>query len=44
MRAYRLPALKWIGEGRIIIIAGKPSEQSVTEIDALDAWMEKNAR
>ena len=31
-------------EGRIIIIAGKPSEPSVTEIDALDAWMEKNAR
>jgi hypothetical protein len=30
-------------EGRIIIVAGKPSEQ-VTEVNALDAWMAKNAR
>ena len=32
-------------EGRIIIIAGKPSEQSLAEVNApLDAWMAKNAR
>ena len=31
-------------EGRIIIIAGKPGEQSLTEANALDAWMAKNAR
>jgi hypothetical protein len=31
-------------EGRIIIIAGKASEQSVTEVNALDTWMAKNAR
>jgi hypothetical protein len=31
-------------EGRIIIIAGKPSEQSLTEVNAFDAWMAKNAR
>jgi hypothetical protein len=31
-------------EGRIIIIAGKPSEQSVTAVNALDSWMAKNAR
>jgi hypothetical protein len=31
-------------QGRIIIIAGKASEQSVTEVNALDAWMAKNAR
>ena len=31
-------------EGRITIGAGKPSEQSVTEVNALDAWMAKNAR
>jgi hypothetical protein len=30
-------------EGRIVIIAGKPSEQG-TEVNALDAWMAKNAR
>jgi len=30
-------------EGRIIIIAGKPSEQGVTEVNALDAWMARNA-
>jgi hypothetical protein len=31
-------------DGRITIVAGKPSEQSVTEVNALDAWMAKNAR
>ena len=31
-------------EGRITIVAGKPGEQSVTEVNALDAWMAKNAR
>jgi hypothetical protein len=31
-------------DGRIVIVAGKPSEQSVTETNALDAWMAKNAR
>jgi hypothetical protein len=30
-------------EGRIIIIAGKSSEESTTA-NALDAWMAKNAR
>jgi hypothetical protein len=30
-------------EGRIVIIAGKPSEQSA-KVNALDAWMAKNAR
>ena len=31
-------------DGRIVIVAGKPGEQSVTEANALDAWMAKNAR
>jgi hypothetical protein len=31
-------------EGRIVIIVGKPSEQSTTPENALDAWMAKNAR
>jgi hypothetical protein len=31
-------------QGRIVIVAGKPNEQSVTEVNALDAWMAKNAR
>lgn len=31
-------------DGRIVIIAGKSSEQSVTEAKLLDAWMAKNAR
>jgi hypothetical protein len=30
--------------GRIVIVAGKPSEQSVSDVNALDAWMAKNAR
>jgi hypothetical protein len=30
-------------EGRIIIVAGRPSEQ-VAEANPLDAWMAKNAR
>jgi len=30
--------------GRIVIVAGKPSEQSVSDVTALDAWMAKNAR
>ena len=30
-------------EGRIVIIAGKPTE-SAAETSALDAWMAKNAR
>ena len=29
-------------EGRIIIIAGKPTESA--KVNALDAWMAKNAR
>ena len=31
-------------EGRIVIIAGKPSEGSTMTANALDAWMAKNAR
>jgi hypothetical protein len=30
--------------GRIVIVAGKPSEQSASDVNALDAWMAKNAR
>lgn len=30
--------------GCIVIVAGKPSEQSVSDVNALDAWMAKNAR
>ena len=30
-------------DGRIVIIAGKPSE-TANEVNALDAWMAKNAR
>jgi hypothetical protein len=31
-------------DGRIIIIAGKSSEESTTVANALDAWMANNAR
>jgi hypothetical protein len=31
-------------EGRIVIIAGKPTEGAGSEVKALDAWMAKNAR
>jgi hypothetical protein len=31
-------------DGRIIIIAGKPSEESTTAANALDEWLAKNAR
>ena len=30
--------------GRIVIVAGKPSERSASGVNALDAWMAKNAR
>ena len=31
-------------DGRIIVVIGKPSEQSGTELTELDAWMAKHAR
>jgi hypothetical protein len=31
-------------EGRIVIIAGKSSEESNTAANALDVWIAKNAR
>jgi hypothetical protein len=31
-------------DGRIIVVIGKPSERSGTELTELDAWMAKRAR